>query len=325
MKVAWFDAEQWEKEYLKDQNHGMDIDFLEESLRENTVEMADGYDAVAVFVSSEVSYEVLEDLDADLVCCRSTGFDHVDLEAAEENGITVCNVPEYGGTTVAEHTFGLILALTRKIYEGIEKVNRGEFDHTGLRGTDLRGKTLGVIGTGTIGLNVIRIANGFDMEVVASDPEKKPEKAREMGFEYVSQEELLEKADIVTLHCPLVEATRHLLSGEEFEKMDGTFLVNTARGELIDTESLLRALGDGSVEAAGLDVLEEVCYMEDDIEMLGELDEKCDPRTLLQGHILMGRDDVLVTPHNAFNSREAMHRIADTTLENLRSEENPVN
>lgn len=324
MKVAWFNAEKWEKEYLENIDRDLDIQFYESSLNAETAEELEGFDAVTVFVGSTVDDEVVENLDVELICTRSTGYDHIDLEAAEQQGIEVCNVPEYGGTTVAEHTFGLILALTRKIHEAAEKVDRGEFDHEGLRGMDLKGKKLGVIGTGTIGLNVIRIANGFDMEVIASDPQPKHGVAESMGFMYVSKDDLIQHADIITLHCPLVEATEHLLSEKEFEKMEDTYLINTARGKLIDTSALLEALEDGNLKAAALDVLEEECHIEDDIEYLGDLKEKCDPQVLLEDHILMQRDDVLVTPHNAFNSEEAMERIVDTTVENLKLGENSV-
>lgn len=325
MKVAWFDTEPWEREYLEGKTEDMEIKFFEKSLNSDTVEKAEGFDAVTVFVNSEVNGEVLDQLDADYVACRSTGHDHVDIEEAEEQGITVMNVPEYGGTTVAEHTFGLILALSRKIYSAIRKVDHGEFDHQGLKGFDLKGKTLGVVGTGSIGQNVIRIANGFDMDVIASDPYPDKDAARELGFMYVSMEDLTSKADIISLHCPLTEGTRHLLSDEQFERMDETLLVNTSRGEVIDTEALIKALEDGNVKAAGLDVLEEECYIEDDVEYLGELEEKCDPQIILEDHILMNREDVLITPHNAFNSQEALYRIEDTTLENLREKKNPVN
>lgn len=325
MKIAWFDTEEWERNYLEEKNRGFEIDFFEEPLNKESVDKADGYDAVTVFVSSQIDEEVIEELEVDLIACRSTGFDHVDLEKASEKNITVCNVPEYGGTTVAEHTFGLIVSLSRKIYDAIRNVEQGDFSHEGLRGFDLKGKTLGVIGTGSIGLNVIRIANGFQMDVIASDPEKKPEKAEELGFSYVEQEELLEKADVITLHCPLIDATHHLLSDEEFGKMEETLVVNTARGELIDTAALIEALENNNVKAAGLDVMEEECYIEDDIEVLGNLDEECDPEIILEDHILIQRDDVLVTPHNAFNSQEAMERIEETTLKNLENQENVVN
>ncbi|MBC5793444.1 MAG: hydroxyacid dehydrogenase [Nanohaloarchaea archaeon] len=325
MKVAWFDTEEWEKEYLSGKNPNLEIEFFKESLNENNVEKAAGFDAVAVFVPSEINASVLEDLDADLVCCRSTGFDHVDLEKASEEDIDVCNVPAYGGTTVAEHAFGLILSLSRKIPEAVEKVEEGEFDHSGLRGFDLKGKTLGVVGTGTIGQNVIRIANGFDMDVIASDPYPKDGLEEELGFMYVSTEDLLKKADVVTLHCPLTDDNHHLLSREEFELMDGSLLVNTARGGLVDTEALIEALEKDNIQVAGLDVLEEECYVEDDIEVMGDLEEECDPKLILEDHILMNRDDVIITPHNAFNSIEAMQRIADTTIENVENRENTVN
>lgn len=325
MKVAWFDTEEWEKQYLEDKTDDMEISFFEESLTAENAEKAKGFDAVTVFVDSELDSEVLKSLDADYIACRSTGYDHVDLEEADRQGITVMNVPEYGGTTVAEHTFGLILALSRKIYSAVKKVDHGEFDHRGLKGFDLKGKTLGVVGTGSIGQNVIRIANGFDMDVIASDPYPDQDLARELGFMYVSMEDLTSKADIITLHCPLTDGTRHLLSDEEFDRMNGALLVNTSRGEVIDTEALIQALEDEKIKAAGLDVLEEECYIEDDLEYLGELEEKCDPQIILEDHILMNRDDVLITPHNAFNSQEALYRIEDTTLENLRHKENPVN
>ena len=323
MKVAWFDAEDWEKKYIEEENTDLDITFFSDPLNDKTVAKAEDFDAVTVFVSSDIEQDVIDALDAELICCRSTGFDHVDIESAEENGMTVCNVPAYGGTTVAEHTFGLILALSRKIHSAIKRVDEGEFDHSGLRGFDLKGKKLGVIGTGAIGKNVIRIANGFDMDVIAFDPAKDDEAAKELGYMYVSLEDLLEQSDIITLHCPLNAATRGLLGEEQLELMDDSLLINTARGELLETEALLEALEDGSVRAAGLDVLEEECRIDEDIEVVKQQD-KCDMEKVLEGHMLMEREDVLITPHNAFNSVEAMHRIADTTLENLRHQTNPV-
>lgn len=325
MKVAWFDAEDWEKEYVEDRAGDLEIEFYEESLTEENVEKAEGCDAVSVFVDSRVNENVIEEFDGFLVACRSTGYDHVATRKAKKEGVQICNVPEYGDNTVAEHTFGLILALSRKIYSAIRKVEEGEFNHEGLRGFDLEGKKLGVIGTGSIGQHVIKIANGFGMHVIASDPQPDYQAAEELGFMYVSKDDLLEQADIVTLHCPLVEATKHILGEEDFKRMDETLLVNTARGGLVDTEALIDALENDSVKAAGLDVLEEECYIDDDISYLSEMEEECDPEIILEDHILMDRDDVLITPHNAFNSIEALHRIADTTLENLRHQRNVVN
>ncbi len=325
MKVAWFDAEKWEKEFLSEREIEFEIDFFEEPLTPANVEEAQGYETVSVFVSSNVNGKVVEQLDCNTIACRSTGYDHVAEEKAADHGIQVCNVPDYGGTTVAEHTFGLILALSRRIYSAIERVEDGDYSHEGLRGFDLKGKKLGVVGTGSIGKNVIRIANGFDMHVIAHDPSEDRYAEHEMGFMYVSLDDLLEQADIVTLHCPLTESSKHMISDEEFEKMDGTLLINTARGELVDQEALIEALENDNVEAAGLDVLEEECYIEDDIEYLGDLKEKCDPRVILEDHILMNREDVLITPHNAFNSWEALERIENTTIENIERHTNVVN
>jgi len=324
MRVAWFDAEDWETEFLQDKTDELDIEFFEVPLNPRTAEKAKDFDAVTVFVESKVNKEVIKEIDVDYIACRSTGFDHVDIEAAENNDVSVFNVPRYGGTTVAEHTFGLILSLSRKIYSAIRKVDDGSFDHQGLRGFDLKGKTLGVIGTGTIGKNVIRIANGFDMNVIASDPCPDKETADELGFMYVSREDLLKKADIVSIHCPLTDGTEHLISEEEFELMDQSVLINTSRGKIIDTEALIKALENNNVRAVGLDVLEEECYFEDDLEYLGQLKQKCDPEVILEDHILLDREDVLVTPHNAFNSQEALERIEETTLKNLTEKENSV-
>ena len=323
MKVAWFDTDSKERQYLQSKDHGLDITFFEESLNQDTVGKAKGFDAVSVFVSSTLDNEVLEKIEADLVACRSTGYDHINLEKASEKRIDVCNVPEYGSDTVAEHTFGLIIALSRKIYSAIRKVEEGSFNHSGLRGFDLKGKKLGIIGTGSIGKKVIKIAKGFEMDVIAYDPFPDRDAEKELGFMYVTIDDLLKKSDIISLHCPLTDNNHHLLSNEEFEEMSETVLVNTARGELVDTEALLTALEEDWVKAAGLDVLEEECYIEDDVEYLSNLEE-CSTETVLKGHMLLDREDVLITPHNAFNSVEALERITEQTLENIEERKNVV-
>ncbi|MFB6181060.1 MAG: NAD(P)-dependent oxidoreductase [Candidatus Nanohalobium sp.] len=324
MKIGWFDAQDWEKEYVAGKNLDFEVEFFEESLTPENSEKASEFDVLTVFVDSEVDETVLKDFNGKMVATRSTGYDHIDTDYAEENSIAVTNVPEYGDNTVAEHTFGLILTLSRKIYSAIEKVEDGEFNHEGLRGRDLAGKKLGVIGTGSIGQKVIKMANGFDMEVIASDPYPDREAAEELGYMYVSKDDLLEKADIITLHCPLTDSTRHMLSSGDFKKMEDTIVVNTARGTLIDTDALIKALDSGSVDCAGLDVLEDESFVRDDVKYLSEPDSS-EAETVLEDHILIQRDDVLITPHNAFNSEEAMQRIVDTTLENIRRGRNIVN
>ena len=323
-KVAWYDTEKWEKEYLEPENYPFEIKFIQEKLFKETVGKAEDCDAVSVFVSSQAGEKVVEELDVEIIACRSTGFDHVDLEKASEKNIDVCNVPDYGANTVAEHAFGLILTISRRIHEAVNKVESGDFDHKGLKGFDLKGKTLGVVGTGRIGQEVIKMAAGFDMNIIAFDPYPKEELEDELNFDYVSFNELVEKSDILSLHCPLTDENHHLISEEEFEKMDETVIINTARGELIDTTELIKALENGNVSRAGLDVLEEETVIEEDIEILGEMGDECDPQKIVEDHILMERSDVVVTPHNAFNSVEALHRIADQTIENLENRENIV-
>lgn len=325
MKVGWFDTEEWEKQYLDSKDFDFEIDFHTESLNEQNRKKASDYDVVSVFVDSDVNKEVIDSFGGRMIACRSTGYDHVDVDYAAKNGVAVCNVPEYGDNTVAEHTFGLVLALNRKIHSAIRKVEEGKFENKGLRGHDLAGKKLGVIGTGSIGKKVIDMANGFDMQVIASDPYPDKQAANEKGFMYVSREDLVKQADIITLHCPLTDETEHLLSDDEFEMMEDTVIVNTARGKLIDTEALIEGLESGSVRSAGLDVLEDESYMDDDIHQLSEVEDENELEVMLEDHVLMERDDVLITPHNAFNSEEAMKRIEDTTIENIERGRNIVN
>lgn len=325
MDVAWFDAEELEKERLMEMELGFEIEFFEQPLNSETVSKARGHDVVSVFVSSDLDEDVIKDLKCEVIACRSTGFDHVDLEAASEKDIDVCNVPEYGSTTVAEHSFGLILSLSRKIYSSVRKTEDGGFDRSELRGFDLESKKLGVVGTGSIGKHAIKLARAFGMDIIAYDPYPDKQLEEQLGFMYVSLNDLLEQSDIVSLHCPLTDDNHHLLSEEEFGRMEDTVLVNTSRGELIDTGSLIEALENDSVRAAGLDVLEEECYIENDIEYLSKIDKCCEPGTVLKDHILMNRDDVLITPHNAFNSTEAIERILEQTVENIEEKKNVVN
>lgn len=323
--VAWFDAEEWQKEYMENMEHSFDIDFFSQSLDESSADKLGGYDAVTVFVDSDVSAEVIDSMDAKIIATRSTGFDHIDTGHAARNGVMVSNVPSYGPSTVAEHTFGLLLNLTRKISEAEEQVEEGNFSHKGLMGTDLDGKKIGVIGTGDIGQRVIEIARGFNMDVIAYDPYPKQHLEHEIGFMYVDLEDLIEQSDIISLHAPLTDSNHHLLSEEQFEMMEDTIILNTARGGLVDTEALIEALEDGSVRSAGLDVLEDESMMKDDVEVLSKAQSENDIEKVLEDHILVDRDDVIVTPHNAFNSKEALHRIVETSVKNIEERKNVVN
>ncbi|MBI3034501.1 hydroxyacid dehydrogenase, partial [Candidatus Woesearchaeota archaeon] len=251
------------------------------------------------------------------------------LDECKKRNITVCNVPFYGENTVAEHTFALILALSRKIIEGAERTRKGDFSLDGLRGFDLKGKTIGIVGMGSIGQHVARMAKGFEMNILAFDLRKDSKLAKSLGFRYVDFEYLLKNSSIITLHCPYSKATHHLINKSNIGKIKkGGILINTARGALIETEALVNALSRGIISSAGLDVLEEECAIKEEKQLLSKrFAQECDLRTVLENHILQRMENVVITPHNAFNSTEALLRILDTTIENIKaySRKKPVN
>jgi D-lactate dehydrogenase len=314
------EIEPWEAERLEGRlPEGVDAVFLEGPLAEADEALKARATIVSPFIHSVVSPEEMAAMPSlRLVTTRSTGFDHVDLSVARERGIVVCNVPTYGENTVAEHTFALILALSRKVHHAYIRTQRGEYGVEGLRGFDLYGKTLGVVGAGSIGLHVVRIAKGFGMRVIAYDLRRNQLLADVLGFEYVDLDFLLREADIITLHAPAAPGTAHLIDRAALETIKrGALLVNTARGTLVDTEAVNWALNEGILGGAGLDVFEgeEVIQQEDKI--LGDPDAERHLRVLLGTHILSRRPDVVITPHIAFNSVEAVHRILDTTADNI--------
>jgi len=317
-KIAFFELEPWEAEYLKGKLRGFQVDCFNHSLSVKDLPALKAADAIGVFIYSPVTAKLIEKLPKlKLVATLSTGFDHVDLKACKKRGIKVCNVPEYGSRTVAEHTFALLLSLSRKIPQSAERTKRGGFGLEGLRGVDLAGKTIGIIGLGRIGKNVAEIAKAFGMRVLGVDPFVK----RVSGVEIVSLKQLLKECDVITLHTPLNEKTRHLLNSKTLKEVKkGAVLINTARGGLVDTPALLEALKEKRISAAGLDVLEEECVIREEKELLQEaFKKKCDFKVALAQHALIAQDNVLVTPHNAFNSQEALERILDTTIENVKS------
>lgn len=319
MDVGWFDFEEWENREIKRSN--LDIETHEESLNSNNKNF--DYDIISVFTSSNVSREVLDSIRPDAVLTRSTGYDHIDIDAASDLDIEVFNVPSYGCNAVAEQAISLLLTISRKIPEALEQSHQ-KFSHEGLEGFELDGKKFGVVGTGDIGQKAIKMANGFEMDVIAYDPYGNDDLEQKLGFMYVSKKDLLEKSDIISLHIPLTKDTEHFLDSSEFAKMEDTVIINTARGGVINSKALLEALKDGSVKAAGLDVLE----LEDEIDCLENYNDKtnfCRP-----GHKanceLIEREDTYITPHNAFNTSEAKKEILKQTIENikLRNEESRV-
>lgn len=327
--VAFFQLEDWEKEELivGDFFSGQDIKITtsQEVLRPEVITPQSDFEVISVFVDSAVNKDILDRLPKlELIATRSTGYDHIDLDECDKRGIKVANVPSYGSDTVAEYTFALLLSLSRKIYDSYNRVREtGSFDLEGLRGFDLCKKKLGVIGVGRIGLNVIKIAKGFDMEVVAHDPHPDPKLAEKYGFTYDTLENLLKQSDVITIHTPYLPATHHLLNEETFSLCKkGAYLINTARGPIVKTEALIRSLSEGHLAGAALDVLEEEGSTKDELALLTGgriLDKDPDYKTMLANHLLIDMPNVIITPHNAFNTKEALKRITSTTIENIKN------
>ncbi|HTC64399.1 MAG TPA: hydroxyacid dehydrogenase [Candidatus Saccharimonadales bacterium] len=318
MHVAFFEVKDWERAYLSERLASDQCTFASEVLSVPPKELRD-IQALSVFIYSHVTREVLDALpELKFIATRSTGFDHIDVAACRDRGIAISNVPSYGENTVAEHTMALLLMLSRKVHQSVLQVRSGRVDLAELTGFDLQGKTIGVIGSGHIGLHVIRIARGFGMHVLAFDIHRDPFLADLLGFEYATIERLLEESDIVTLHSPLTDKTHHLLGREEFARMKpGVMIVNTARGGLIDTDALVEALESGKVGGAGLDVLEGEELIKEEKQLLQQPLDVERLRMAVRNRVLLARDNVVFTPHNAFNSQEALVRILEVTLANL--------
>lgn len=319
-RIVFLEMETWEEDYLKhlcpppwDAHY-----YAEEADRIDLGRISDA-EIVSVFIYSSLDAGVLSQLPSlRMIATRSTGIDHVDLAYCRERNIVVSNVPSYGANTVAEHSFALLLSLSRKIYPARERTLHNNFSFRGLQGFDLKGKVLGVIGTGQIGQHAIRIARGFEMQILAYDPYPNAAASQALGFDYVDLDTLLMRSDVISLHCPLTSATRHLIGNPAFMKMKrGVYLINTARGGLIDTAALLWALDAGIVAGVGLDVLEEEEAVREERELLSGRFDGAKLQAVLRNHVLANDERVIITPHIAFNSREAVERILHTTVDNI--------
>ncbi len=320
MKIAFFEVKDWEAQYLRERLLGHESIFDHGLLNPATVGRLSDVEVVSPFIRSQITAEVVKALPKlQMVATRSTGFDHIDRDACAERGIVVCNVPSYGENTVAEHTFALILALSRKIPQTYARVVRGEFSLEGLTGFDIKGKTLGVLGTGRIGMHVVRSGRGFGMNVVAYDVYRNEFLADLLGFKYVGLDELLAESDVVTLHMPYSQQMHHFMGRERFAAMKkGALFINTARGGLVDTDALLWALESGHLAGAGLDVVEGEELIQEEAQLLQQQNLQ-QLQEVLRTHVLFRRENVIFTMHNAFNSKEALERILDTTVENILS------
>lgn len=318
--IAFFELEGWEKDYLKRKLRKHKLLFIEGALTDKNISQAADADILSVFIYSRIGEKELTRLPkVKLIATRSTGFDHVNVADCRKRGITVCNVPSYGSETVAEYAVALMLSLVKKIPQSMERTRHGEFTTTGLRAFDLEKKVLGIVGLGKIGQHVAKMARSFGMKVIACSPHTDEATAKKFHCKLVSLDELLAKSDIISLHAPQTQETRHMINTESIAKMKkGVILVNTARGGLVDARALLSALDSGQIAAAGLDVLEEECNVKEERQVLSpEFAGECDLKAVLANHILLNKPNVIITPHNAFNSSEALQRILDTTRGNI--------
>lgn len=319
MNVAVFSSHAYDREFLKAANTATDgghrLTFLEARLNDSSVGLAAGYDAVCAFVNDQLGRNVLTELASNgtrLIALRSAGFNHVDIEAARDLGLTVARVPAYSPDAVAEHTVALILTLNRKIHKAYARVREGNFALEGLLGFDLNGRTVGIVGTGKIGLCVARIMSGFGCRIVAFDPQRSTE-LEEMGGTHVSLAELFAVSDIVSLHCPLTPDTHHLINREAIDQMKpGVMLINTSRGAVVEARALITGLKSGKIGHVGLDVYEE----EGDLFFENLSDQMIQDDVFAR---LLTFPNVLITGHQAFFTHEALTAIAETTIGNISS------
>lgn len=322
MKIAFFEIEEWEKPFLKEAFPEDRVSFYDGALTpENTATVKDA-EIISTFIYSPLSEKLLLNLpNLKLIATRSTGFDHVDVDYCRSRGVAVCNVPAYGVNTVAEHTFALLLAVSRKIIPSVERSRRGDFNLEGLRGMELAGKTLGIIGLGRIGTRVAEIGRCFKMKIVAYTQNPNQEEAKRMGITLTDLPTLLTVSDVVSLHVPLTAESRHLINIDNIKLMKkGSILINTARGAVVETEALLWALERRIIAGAGLDVLEEEYALREERELLSkDFLKECDLKTQLLNHVLLNKGNVIITPHNAFNSSEALQEILGTTVSNIKA------
>lgn len=319
MKIAFFQMEDWEEKMVREKFPSDELFIDRNAINPDNLPETNDAEVLAVFVNSKVDAKVLERFPGlKLVTTRSTGFDHIDLDACKVRGVTVCYVPGYGDNTVAEFTFGLILNLTRKMYWAIDHVKRDKslsFSAERLRGMDIKGKTLGIVGTGRIGKEVIKIAKGFGMNVVAHDMYPDAKFAEAMGYPYMTLEELLAQADVLTFHCPYTEDTHHIVNMGNISLVKrGAYLVNTARGGIVETAAMLHGLKEGILAGIGLDVFEEEIETR---KVMEATNESAVSEVVRQNRELLEMPNVLMTPHNAFNTGEALRRILGTTIENI--------
>ncbi len=318
MKIAFFDTHSYDKKSFVEANKAFDyeIDFRDYKLNENTALTAQGYDVVCVFVNDVVNAEViktLSDCGVKLIALRCAGFNNVDLKAAAAAGIKVVRVPAYSPYAVAEHGVALLMSLTRHIPQAYLRTKTANFNIEGLTGRDLYGLTAGILGTGKIGRIMADILMGFGMKIIAYDPFPNEQWAKEKNIEYVGLDEIFQRSDVLSLHCPLTEETKHVVNHDRMKMMKhDAVIINTGRGALIDSKALVHALKHGHIGGIGMDVYEEESkYFFSDWSTDIMTDD-----TLAR---LLTFPNVIITGHQAFLTTNALKNLAETTLENVKA------
>jgi len=310
MKVAFFDTHQFERKIFEEKNQSFDLDFnfFEVKLNSKTASLAKDHEIVCAFVNDKLNKECLRELKnvgVKMIALRSAGFNHVDLVAAKEFGLLVARVPGYSPHAVAEYTLGLLLTLNRKIHKSYLRIKELNFSLDGLIGFDLFGKTVGVIGTGKIGLIFANAMKALGCKVIVYD------KFRSSEFENVSLDEIFQQSDIISLHVPLTPETKYMINENSISRMkDGVYLLNTGRGGLIDTKALIEGLKSKKIGGVGLDVYEE----EEEFFFRDHSEDGIKDDTLAR---LISFPNVLISSHQAFLTKEALSNIAETTLFNI--------
>ncbi len=317
MRIIFYDSKSYDKDsFTKElENHPeIEMKFLKTDLTPNTAELSHGYDAVCAFVNSNIGTETVEILHQNgirLLLMRCAGFNNVDLDTAKKYGIRILRVPGYSPEAVAEHAMALALAVNRKLHKAYVKVRENDFSLGSLMGFNFYGKTAGIIGTGKIGAAMARICQGFGMKLLAHDVYQNP--SLKDFVTYVELDELLSQSDLISLHCPLMDDTYHLIKRETIQKMkDGVILVNTSRGALVKTDDLIEGIRAHKFFGVGLDVYEE--------ETPNVFEDRSDE--ILEHSVtarLLSFPNVMITSHQGFFTQEALAAIAKTTLENVRS------
>ena len=315
MQIAFFSAKAYDQKSFKHTNQAFShqLTFFESRLTAETTALAAGFPAVCVFINDELGAETLREMAANgtqLIALRCAGFNNVDLDAAKELGMQVVRVPAYSPYAVAEHAVGLIMMLNRKLYKAYNRVREDNFALKGLLGFDLNGKTVGIVGTGKIGECFARIMHGFGCKLLAYDMQENPVLTK-LGAQYVELPTLLGQADVISLHCPLLPVTHHLINEESLQQLKpGTMLINTSRGGLIDTKAAIGALKSGQLGYLGIDV-----YEDEGSLFFQDLSDTVIQDDIFQ--LLQSFPNVVITAHQAFFTQEALTNIANTTLTNV--------